>query len=90
VLQETLTEPFNDRMNCHLGVWLGLDAQARYGHQPEFAEVELLHNSIHDRAAQILSLCSSGQRSTARLQLQEFYLARNQLIAKLMSLVDHR
>ena len=89
VHEESLSEPFNDPLHCRFGVWLGLGAQARYGHQPGFAEVDLLHRNIHARAARILALCSGGQRGVARSELDGLHWARDQLIARLKALIDH-
>jgi diguanylate cyclase (GGDEF)-like protein/PAS domain S-box-containing protein len=56
---------------CRLGIWLENYGVARFGTQPIFRSIDLLHKQAHDLAAELMQMKNEGRRVEALKRLPE-------------------
>ncbi len=76
-----------DSSQCRFGLWYHSAGTIRYGHLPEFHALNLLHEQIHAKAAELIALVAQGERDVALKQLDRFYDMRDQLGEALENLI---
>jgi len=75
-----------DHHCCRFGRWYYGEGGQRYGHTPEFAEIEAIHIQVHRLGQDILQSLEQGRAGTARTQLTELYAQRDSILARLCAL----
>ncbi len=71
---------------CRFGTWLGVEGLNRYGAQPAFQSIELLHRQAHALTADLHQLQDRGWTPAARLRLHELRGLRDALLEQLQEL----
>jgi hypothetical protein len=56
---------------CRLGIWLENYGVQRFGTQPIFRSIDLLHKQTHDLATHLLQMKGEGHRMDALKRLPE-------------------
>ncbi len=79
--------PPMDRHQCRFGMWLDAKGLIRYGAQPAFHTIELLHRQVHVLGTELLELQSRGRNSEALARLGELHDLRDALLTQLKTLV---
>ena len=80
--------PQMDHHQCRFGLWLDKkESHARYGMQPAFKLIELLHPQVHTLALFLLELKAQNQTADALSGLRELHRLRDTLILHLKSLL---
>ncbi len=80
-------QPLLDHQQCRFGLWLSEGkSQARYGTQPCFNDIGMLHQRVHVMAGVLLELQAQGQNQEALLKLSELHNLRDTLVKQLKSL----
>jgi diguanylate cyclase (GGDEF)-like protein/PAS domain S-box-containing protein len=80
-----LALPVMSAHDCQLGLWINSDGLARYRWNPTYAEATATHQTLHDRAAEILAMHETG-RPTQDLW-PELFALRDALLAQLDTLI---
>jgi hypothetical protein len=76
-----------DPHQCRFGRWLDTDSRARYGEHPGFAQVIAAHERVHLLGRELVEMHTQGNHAAAQARLDELHRDRDELIAKLRSLV---
>ena len=50
---------------CELGQWIHTDGRRKYGHLPQFCELDLIHAEFHRLAGEIVGCTNRNQRAQA-------------------------
>ena len=80
--------PQMDHHQCRFGLWLDKkESHARYGMQPAFKLIELLHPQVHTLALFLLELKAQNQTADALSGLRELHRLRDTLILHLKTLL---
>ena len=79
--------PPMDRHQCRFGMWLDAKGLIRYGAQPAFHTIELLHRQVHVLGTELLELQSRGRNPEALARLGELHDLRDALLTQLKKLV---
>ncbi len=75
--------------HCRFGQWLNTEEDlARYGAQPAFQVIELLHWQVHALAAELCELQTQGYKQEALARLNELHGLRDALLEQLKALVQ--
>ena len=80
--ERKIPPPLNHHQ-CHLGLWLDGEGQARYGAQPAFKAIEPLHRQVHMSVAQMCELHMRGRKADALESLGELHGLRDALLKHL-------
>lgn len=81
------TPPMLDHHKCRFGTWLYNHGMDRYGEEPNFHFIELLHRKIHDLASELCQLRDSGQNQTVPARIEELFDLRNDLVEQIAVLI---
>ncbi|MEW6679076.1 MAG: PAS domain-containing protein [Pseudomonadota bacterium] len=73
---------------CRFGRWYRGSGANRYGNLEEFMALDVLHNRIHDLAAELAGLVESGDREQARARLPELFAARTAVLEGIERLTE--
>jgi diguanylate cyclase (GGDEF)-like protein/PAS domain S-box-containing protein len=73
-----------DIHQCRFGQWLSTDGLARFGAQPNFKVMELLHWQMHTLASELYKLHVQGHKQEALARLEELHDLRDSLLDQLM------
>ncbi len=73
---------------CTFGAWLHGAGKSAYGHLPQFAEIDRLHEMVHVLAQELCRLCEAGFSARAQEQLSELMVMRDHLIRALHQLIE--
>jgi diguanylate cyclase (GGDEF)-like protein/PAS domain S-box-containing protein len=76
-----------DRHQCRFGIWLDTKGQVRYGAQPAFEAIDLLHRQVHVLGAELLELLGQDRIPEALARLGELHDLRDALLKQLKTLV---
>jgi hypothetical protein len=68
---------------CRFGQWLTTVGLARFGVQPNFQAIELLHRQVHALAAELCELHAQGRNQEALARLGELHGLRDALLEQL-------
>lgn len=79
--------PQLDSHQCGFGMWLDGKGQERYGAQPNFKAIVLLHQQVHVLGMTILELLAQERIPEALARLSELHDLRDALLKQLKSLV---
>ena len=85
---ESKTPPPLDCHQCHFGTWLDDEGLARYGAQPAFKAIELLHHRVHALAVHLLEYQAQGRNPEALARLCELHGLRDALVEQLKMLAQ--
>jgi diguanylate cyclase (GGDEF)-like protein/PAS domain S-box-containing protein len=86
--EESEVTPQMDHQQCRFGLWLNKDeSHARYGLQPDFKAIELLHPLVHALATTLLELQAQHKTIEALAGLRELHALRDILIKHLKALL---
>lgn len=77
-----LEEAANPRI-CRLGLWLYGEGSKRFGHLPEYSEIEKLHGKAHAFTVRILQLHFEHKDDEAKRLLPEILSLRNRILGAL-------
>lgn len=80
--------PLLDHQQCRFCIWLNAESLIRYGTQPAFQAVELLHRQVHTLAEELCELKAQGRNPEAVARLVELYGLRDTLLEQLKVLVQ--
>lgn len=72
---------------CRLEKWLNNSGFSTYGHQPNFAAIEKLHNQVHELAEVLFAVGSDRKLPEALACLEELVDCHNTLLEKLKILL---
>ncbi|MGZ5001314.1 MAG: EAL domain-containing protein, partial [Methylomonas sp.] len=75
--------PTLDIHQCRFGQWLDTEGLARFGAQPFFEAVHLLHRQVHALAAELCNLKTQGRRQEVLARLGELHSLRDALLEQL-------
>jgi diguanylate cyclase (GGDEF)-like protein/PAS domain S-box-containing protein len=75
-----------DHHQCNFGKWLDGEGLARYGAQPAFNAIELLHQKVHVLALHLLELQAQNRKPEALARLGELHGLRDTLIEQMKTL----
>ncbi|MGZ5000959.1 MAG: EAL domain-containing protein [Methylomonas sp.] len=75
--------PTLDIHQCRFGQWLDTEGLARFGAQPFFEAVHLLHRQVHALAAELCNLKTQGRTQEALARLEELHDLRDALLEQL-------
>jgi EAL domain-containing protein (putative c-di-GMP-specific phosphodiesterase class I) len=76
-------QELTDQHCCRFGQWYYGQGRLRYGHMPEYAEVEAIHDAVHRVGPEIVRLFNAGQTEAARGRLPELLGLRDAILARL-------
>ena len=85
---ESEIPPPLDCHQCHFGIWLDGEGLTRYGAQPVFKSIELLHQRVHTLAVHLLEHQTQSRNSEALTRLRELHGLRDALIEQLKTLAQ--
>ena len=77
--------PMDDR-KCRFSNWYHGDGRHHYGHLPEFAAIDPLHEAVHHLGRELDALRITGQVHQARNRLGELHALHDKLITQLHAL----
>ena len=77
------TSPLLDIHQCRFDQWLDTEGLARFGGQPNFQAIELLHSQVHTLAAELCELQTQGRTQEALTGLGELHGLRDALLEQL-------
>jgi diguanylate cyclase (GGDEF)-like protein/PAS domain S-box-containing protein len=83
---ESEIPPPLDHHLCNFGKWLDGEGLARYGAQPAFKAIELLHQRVHALALHLMELHAQGRKPEALARLGELHGLRDALIERMKTL----
>jgi hypothetical protein len=75
-----------DHRACRFGHWYYSHGRLRYGHMPEYAEVEPIHDEVHRLGPEIVRLYNSGEIEAARAHVPDLLRLQDAIIARLATL----
>ena len=81
--------PILSHTECTVGQWIYNRALNEYGHIPEMAQLEQVHQNIHSSARKLVSLYKEGQIELARAGLTEMEAVADQLV-ELLGKLEHK
>ncbi len=79
--------PALHQQECRLGLWMDIEASARYGAHPLFVELQGLHAEVHALAARLCQARASGQGADAVGRLPELHLLRDAMVRQIKALL---
>jgi diguanylate cyclase (GGDEF)-like protein/PAS domain S-box-containing protein len=82
-------EPVLDPNQCLFGMWYRHTGSFRYGHMQEFADIDPIHEQIHELARELCALArrSSSQSNEVQQRLPELLTLRDRLVAAMRALI---
>ena len=72
---------------CRFGMWLDGEGLLRYGTQPTFKTIAMLHRRVHQLATELCQRQSQGRNAEALARLGELHTLRDTLLEQLSSLL---
>ncbi len=84
---ESEVPPPLDFHQCHFGMWLDSKGLVRYGAQPAFQDIELLHRQVHVLGVELLEFQAQGRNTDALARLGELHGLRDALLKHLKMLI---
>ncbi|MFS0577434.1 globin-coupled sensor protein [Sporosarcina sp. 179-K 3D1 HS] len=89
-LEDVQPESVTSHTECRLGKWYVADyTKTRFGHLPEFKELDQHHAEVHQAARNAAQHYQSGNMSAAEDDLKRVEAASQKVIALLNSLIRH-
>lgn len=76
-----------DSRDCHLGRWYHGQGSARYGSRPEFAQIGVRHERLHEVARELVDLLQRGGGDEAVARLTELNAAAEATVTALNELL---
>ncbi len=73
----------SDHCDCRFGLWLAGEGRDRYGHLPEYAEIDGIHAGMHRLAHEILRLRDTGQIDAARRMSKDLVADKRRILETL-------
>jgi hypothetical protein len=86
--QEQDLPPEMDSDNCRLGTWINTVGRSKYGSHPEFANIENLHQEIHELGKLLCQLVEGESRCNALARINEIDELRAQILDSLNVLIN--
>lgn len=77
-----------DHHQCRFGSWMSSNGLARYGKQPMYHEIEVLHKQIHKLTKHLLELHAQNKKAEALSRLDELHRLRDTLLQHIKFLVQ--
>jgi hypothetical protein len=80
--------PVLDSRQCRFGLWYHGTGMIRYGNLAAFAEIEPVHEKIHDLARELVAQAHQGQAAGTPARMPELQRLSDRLVARLQDLIE--
>ncbi|MBK5967588.1 Cyclic di-GMP phosphodiesterase Gmr [Thiorhodovibrio litoralis] len=71
---------------CRFGVWYAGEGKKRYGHLPEYQEIDAIHRRIHEVGTEIIRLNDGGESESLSGACDELLALKGQILDRLSRL----
>src|SRR4051812_31725698 len=77
-----------DHNLCGVGQWITNIGKIKYGSFSQIEELDIIHQSIHKTAKEIIDLKKQGQQKEAEARMPEINTIGNQIVGKIDELMQ--